>query len=171
MTALWLPGIWPTTNDALDLQRADGFYQGVRKAMGYASTGTPKQSYAQYAKWGRAVARTEGIRLRQSGWVPRGMVALHFTLVAASKRPDRDAWTLAGKWATDGLVDARALPDDRDSVGLTSGRVVRREEEAVALFDRWNWQWRGLRPGLAVEILDLDEPVLCTRGVSCAHGG
>lgn len=153
--ALWLPGDWPTTNRALDAARADGWYAGKRSALGMRPCAPPNgDSYTHRARWGREVAAAEARRLART-WRPVGQVGVVAFLVAQTGRPDADAWSVAAKWAIDGLVDAGLLADDRRSVAWTCGRVLRTDDEARAVFASNDWTWGGWRPGLVLELAEL----------------
>lgn len=119
---LWIPGGLVSTNDALSLARAAGFYQGrggggvVRGVDGYAA--------AVGAMRIRAGLRARAAKL--AGAVPPDRRArLRFT-VCGHPRWDAAAGYLAAKWAEDGLTDAGVMASDRHNVAEVAVAISRR---------------------------------------------
>lgn len=162
MPVLWLPGEWPTTNQALSSSRADGWYHGYKKRAGLNPRTGPAYSYAQYAQDRAEAAAFHAMVLRRK-WAPVGEVGLWFWLFGRTARADAaDSWAIAAKWATDGMVAAKLLQDDRRAVRWSGGRSVKSASEGRAVSERLGWVWSGWRPGLAVEIVELaDDAVHC----------
>ena len=141
-----VPGDWPTTNQALDLARAAGWYSGRRAAEGWRRGDRAPRTLAAEAKTRRMVvaAYAKAARL-----VPVAEpVTVTVVLRARSGRPDPDAWTWAGKVALDGLTDAGVVPSDLRDVWSVAGRVVPSAEEWQRVLGRLGLPAAG--PGLVV---------------------
>jgi hypothetical protein len=154
MTVLHVPGDWPCTNHALSLLRSEGSYMGRRAGTALAGV-KPRANalgYAALAKQCRERVFWEAKRQRVKHL---GLVGVSVYLLPVSVKPDPDAWSIVGKWAVDGLADANAIGNDRWSVAWTHGRCLRSAEEARALWARHGWAWTGWRPGLVIELHDL----------------
>lgn len=149
---LWLEGSWMSSNKALDVQRATGFYVGHGKATGRGRE-TGAYSYntevksAEVRVW--AAVRRQGIDT-----VPGDAQASLWIWLLKHCKYDPSAWTLASKWVEDALVRVGVLASDRRNVYAVGGRCCQSDAEGKSVLG-----WRGLaayerKAGMLVEIAE-----------------
>jgi hypothetical protein len=129
---LWLPFRFPSTNDLLDMLRAEGYYEG----RGYGRKGgAPKPPESSYSKAAREIRDAANMHARAARLRALPLVSLRFELLGCA-RFDPSAWTLPAKSIEDGLVDARVIISDRFNVFDVSGRCVRGGDGGRGLIER-----------------------------------
>lgn len=122
---LFLDGAFPSTNEALALAKAEAVYRS--KAGGRMPPGSSYSMWAKSVRERVALGAVRAIR-RLPDDVP---VDVGFYLLRHPKY-DADAWTMAGKWALDGLVDAKLIASDRRLVNRVGGRCLQTAEQSDA---------------------------------------
>ena len=150
---LWLPGAFPSTNELLSRQRADGWYARDRADRPRGQRRAPAQSAAQDI---RRIRDAANMHARSARLRPVIRAHLRFLLIGRSKY-DPSAWTLAAKPIEDGLVDAKVLGSDRFNVWEIGGRCTRGEVDALFELARAGvvWNQRRAPVGMLVRITDL----------------
>lgn len=163
---LWIPGDWPGTNAVLDLARQAGHWSGVARALGRPARTAPISLDGQVRR-ARELVRYTARAARLVA--PPGLLDVTIYL-AGSGRLDPDAWSAAGKWILDGLVDARVIPSDRKAIWATRGRCLQAGEQR-ALFAAWGWRYNGPAAGAAVELAPADlEWAAAAPEMGACHG-
>lgn len=132
----FVEGVFRLNNQMLSDLRAAGHYEGYGQAM-------VDSRQWRHRKKGRDLFAEEvqAIRLAVKASI-RGTLAkvgapwrLNVTvMVVGHWKHDPDAWTLLGKAAVDGLVDAGVVASDRRSVGIVAGRVCTSEADQLPTF-------------------------------------
>ena len=150
---LWLPGDFPSTNEMLELARAEGFSRGLRhyeRSKGKRQTPIHRPHANRIASI-RAHAAAHARKYLEPIPAER-WVRLAFFLIG-HPRYDADAWYLSAKPIADGLQDAGVIGNDAADVHSTEGRCVKSAEEAAALAgaERVGARWGG-GPGMLVEV-------------------
>jgi hypothetical protein len=117
------------TNGMLSDLRAAGHYKGKSAALGLVE----RKGYDAFDTECADIRNAVGLHFRRyvrerSG----GRVDIRYVIVGHGKC-DPDAWLLAGKAATDGMVDAGFLASDRFEVGWVSGKVFRAGDDKAWL--------------------------------------
>lgn len=141
-----MQGVYPSTNQAVVMARADGRSHLARRRA-------DERGYAVVARGWRLAAAMEARRRKLGPFPADGRVSLAFWLVR-HHRFDPSAWTMAAKWIEDGLTDAKVLASDRRNVYQVAGRVCQTEEESAAVLRRRAATVLDTgRPGMLVEFI------------------
>lgn len=142
---LWVEGIYPSTNRALDLRGGEAVY--LARSGGRAPRGE------SFSLWARTVRHAVAVQARASlDPVAEGWRAVIWIYLLEHCRMDADGWTIAGKWIVDGLADAGIVRSDRKDVYSVGGRAFGTKEEGKAFVGaRDGLKWTG-RPGALVEL-------------------